>query len=475
MKKSIDNDIIENIKSILLVVLMISTILLLYFFWGGTSLDTFKLNDNPVNYETMDIKDLIVPSQMIISLGEDSYKLAAKDKWSEMVKGLDEFMQSDTLIVEEITKEQYEKVMKTSSIRAKFNYQLSLSEFCFAYGIKTTPSFNDIGTISELGYGKISKESLLIYDSNKLKYYRILITNEAKRLEQLLTSLMEEDSPIYYTIAKYLGGGVTNTTFIPITLQTNLHDFEYNREVYSKQNDVISTIAQSYFGQTLDFIRKIEEGNGTVIYMYGYGQKVLIVNTNGVIEYKEESTGTNGEVGYLESLKTALNFIGAHGAFEGSDGSKYVPYLKNVEINLDGKRGYRFTFGLEVNDYIVYYQDTNPIVVEITENQVTYFNRDLSEYNNAMIEENKDDYREAYSAINMLAENYSYFVNEMGMTGTFEEIANRIISVEPGYAVIRKDNQINGTAKAAWIVGFDGIEAYFDLYTTNPLGFKIIE
>ena len=475
MKKSIDNDIIENIKSILLVVLMISTILLLYFFWGGTSLDTFKLNDNPVNYETMDIKDLIVPSQMIISLGEDSYKLAAKDKWSEMVKGLDEFMQSDTLIVEEITKEQYEKVMKTSSIRAKFNYQLSLSEFCFAYGIKTTPSFNDIGTISELGYGKISKESLLIYDSNKLKYYRILITNEAKRLEQLLTSLMEEDSPIYYTIAKYLGGGVTNTTFIPITLQTNLHDFEYNREVYSKQNDVISTIAQSYFGQTFDFIRKIEEGNGTVIYMYGYGQKVLIVNTNGVIEYKEESTGTNGEVGYLESLKTALNFIGAHGAFEGSDGSKYVPYLKNVEINLDGKRGYRFTFGLEVNDYIVYYQDTNPIVVEITENQVTYFNRDLSEYNNAMIEENKDDYREAYSAINMLAENYSYFVNEMGMTGTFEEIANRIISVEPGYAVIRKDNQINGTAKAAWIVGFDGIEAYFDLYTTNPLGFKIIE
>ena len=475
MKKTIDKNIIENIKSVLLVVLMISTILLLYFFWGDISLEDLKLSDSQENYETMDIKDLIVPSQIVISLGEDSYKLAAKNKWSEMVKGLDESMQSDTLIVEEITKEQYERVMKISSIRAKFNYQLSLSEFCYAYGIKTTPAFNDIGTISELGYGTISKESLLIYDSKKQKYYRIIITNEAKRLEQLLTSLVEEESPIYYTIGKYLGGGVTNRVFIPIILQTNLHEFEYNRETYSKQNEDVSTIAQSYFGKTFDFIRKIEEGNGTVIYMYGYGQKVLIVNTNGVIEYKEESTGTNNGAGYLESLKTALNFIGAHGAFEGSNSSKYVPYLKNVEINFDGKRGYRFTFGLEVNNYRIYYQDRDPIIIEITENQVTYFNRDLSEYNSVMVEEKKDEYKEAYSAINMLAENYGYFRNEMGMAGTFEEIANRIISVEPGYAVARKKDQTKGTVKAAWIVGFDGVEAYFDLYTTNPLGYKIIE
>jgi len=258
-------------------------------------------------------------------------------------------------------------------------------------------------------------------------------------------------------------------------LQTNLHEFEYNRETYSKQNEDVSTIAQSYFGKTFDFIRKIEEGNGTVIYMYGYGQKVLIVNTNGVIEYKEESTGTNNGAGYLESLKTALNFIGAHGAFEGSNSSKYVPYLKNVEINFDGKRGYRFTFGLEVNNYRIYYQDRDPIIIEITENQVTYFNRDLSEYNSVMVEEKKDEYKEAYSAINMLAENYGYFRNEMGMAGTFEEIANRIISVEPGYAVARKKDQTKGTVKAAWIVGFDGVEAYFDLYTTNPLGYKIIE
>lgn len=475
MKKSIDNNIIENIKSVLLVVLMISTILLLYFFWGGTSLDTSRSNDNQGNYETLDVKALIVPSQIIISLGEESYKLAEKDKWSELVKGLDEFMQSDTLIVEEITKEQYEKVMKISSIRAKFNYKLSLSDFCFAYGIKTTPSFDIIENISELGYGKISKESLLIYDSEKLKYYRIVITNEAKRLEQLLTFLIEEETPIYYTIGKYLGGGISNSAFIPITLQTNLHDFEYNREVYLKQNDEISTIAQSYFGQTFDFIRKIEEGNGTVIYMYGYGQKVLIVNTNGVIEYKEESIGSNGEVGYLESLRTALNFIGAHGEFEGSDRSKYVPYLKNVETNLDGKRGFRFTFGLEVNNYNMYYQDRDPIIVEVIENQVTYFNRDLSEYDTVIIEEMKDEYKEAYSAINMLAENYSYFINEMGMTGTFEEVANKIISVEPGYAVVRNEDQINGTAKAAWIVEFNGIEGYFDLYTSNPLGYKIIK
>jgi len=49
MKKTIDKNIIENIKSALLVVLVISTILLLYFFWGDISLEDFKLSDSQEN------------------------------------------------------------------------------------------------------------------------------------------------------------------------------------------------------------------------------------------------------------------------------------------------------------------------------------------------------------------------------------------------------------------------------------------
>ena len=63
----------------------------------------------------------------------------------------------------------------------------------------------------------------------------------------------------------------------------------------------------------------------------------------------------------------------------------------------------------------------------------------------------------------------------MGLAGTFEEIVDRVVSVEPGYAVVREGDQIRGSAKAAWIVGFDGMEAYFDLYTANPLGYKITD
>ena len=43
----------------------------------------------------------------------------------------------------------------------------------------------------------ISKESLLIYDAKKLKYYRIVITNDAKDLEQLLATLVEKESILY--------------------------------------------------------------------------------------------------------------------------------------------------------------------------------------------------------------------------------------------------------------------------------------
>lgn len=472
MKTAIDKNIIEKIKTLILVVLMISTVLLLYFFWGDISFEDLNLMDDQGSYKAIDPKEVLIPDQIIVSLGEKSYKVADSDKWILMVEGLNDFTDSETLIIEEISKEQYQTVMGLASIRARYDYPISLSDLCLAYGVKTITAFDNVGTVTEIGYGSVSKESLLIFNAKKNKYYRIIRTKDALQLDKLLNSLIIEESPAYFTIGNYLGGKVSNDTLIPVTLKTNLRDFEYNRENYTNQNDIVSEIAQSFFGTTFDFIRKIEEGNGTVIYMYGYGQKVLMVDKNGVIEYKEESSGVNSQAGYLDSLKMALNFIGARGGFESTNGTAFQPYLKNVENNFDNKKGYRFIFGVLINHHKVYYQDKDPVIVEITDGQVTYFRKDLAEYDNSKPGAQNIDFVEAYPAINMLAQNYQYFTKTMGMSGTFEEIANRIISIEPGYVIIRNEDEVNGKAKAVWTVCFENMEAYFDIDTAEPAGYR---
>lgn len=472
MTKSIDNSIIEQIKSGLLVVLTISTILLLYFFWGDMSLEDFSLIDTEEEYAVMNAKEIVRPDQIIVSMGEDSYKLAPSNSWNVMAEGLKKFAESETLVLEEITKEQYEQVMELSSLRASFHYPLSFNELCEAYGIKKSAAFDNVATVSELGYGSVSKESLLIFDETRDKCYRIIVTEEIPLLGQLLNELSLGEGAVYFTIDSYLGGEVKNNTLIPISIETNLKNFAYTKENYTLQPEKTAETAQDFFGKTFDFIRKIEEGNGTIIYMYGYGQKVLIVNKDGVIEYKEESTKASGDVGYAESLQTALNFIAGHGGFESLNGSEFEPYLKDVEYNVGDKKGYRFTFGIKINNTKIHYQENQPIIVEVIHNQVTYFKRDLAEYEGSLEDMSSNSNREAYSAINMLAQNYEFFIQEMKMTGSFEEIAANIWSVEPGFVFVPEESEPRGEARAAWIVGFENMEAYFDLYTAEPIGFR---
>lgn len=472
MTRLVDKNIIEKIKSILLVVLTISTVLLLYFFWGDVSFDDLKLIDGEEDYPVIEARELIKPSNVIATISEESYIMVPEAKWADIINGIKEFSNSETLIIEEITKEQYETVMRETSLLLKFEYPITLRELATVYELNNYAAFENFGNIGEIGYGSLSKESLLIYDNSKNKYSRIITTSKENILENLLSEIIIENSSIYFKLETYLGGEVKNSTLIPISIESNLDSIEFNRKEFVSGEKKIMETAQGFFGNTFDFIRKIEEGNGTVIYMYGYGQKVLIVNKNSVIEFKEEPSNFSTDVSYLEALQIALNFISQHGGFESINGSIYKPYLINIEALSNDIKGYRFTFGIKINENKVYYQEGSPITVEVIKNQVTYYKKDLSEYSQEELNLNITNYKEAYSAINMLAVNYEYFTKKMGMTGTFEEIANKITKIETGYFVARDDDDILGRAVPCWKVNINSMEGYFDLYSAEPLGYK---
>ena len=203
--------------------------------------------------------------------------------------------------------------------------------------------------------------------------------------------------------------------------------------------------------------------------MYGYGQKILISQINGVMEYKEVPVEAGRETGYGESLQIALNYITGHGAFESISGSIYTPVLKEVRYLPEGKGKYRFHFGLKLGGATLSFPEEDPLIVEVEGGQVVYFRRDISSYDQS-VGKGEGEIREAYSALNVIAENVDYFTREMGLAGTFEEVADRIRHMEPCYRILREENDIAGAAYPAWRIRFDEQEAYFDLYTAEPLG-----
>ncbi|MEL7654861.1 MAG: hypothetical protein AAGU75_03015 [Bacillota bacterium] len=493
---------IEKAKNVSIVVLFLSTVLLLYFFWGNITFDDLKQPAVPVAGEVPETPYLIRPERVIVnfgSFGSDNYAVipaGQSDVWCDqtetdracMVKELDRFGQAENILVNEITYAKYQEVMKYRSIWAEFNYDIPMADFCRNFGIKKAQSFDSIETVTAIGYSAASedaKKSLFIFDRKNLKYYRLYSEKDNTQFGSLIDTIEidtieSERYNIYYPISTYLG--VDNNTLVPVTVKSDLISIPFRQAIYSYQSEKINEIAKAYFGGNFDFVRKVTEDKGTVIYMYGYGQIVLIINTDGSIEYKEEQVSDNSGQSLLDALNTAVQFVADHGSWSFPEEAKLTPYLKDVVLDPGKEHGYQFVFGLEVNGIPLYYEQGDPITVNVIKGQVTYYKRDLIDFDEKDLEEAKaDSMTDVFSTVNLIAQNYQYIYDILLKAGTvnttadqeamFEDVASLVDNMQIGYVklAVNKSTEL----QPAWIVTFKNTNVFFDLYTAEPIGYSI--
>jgi regulatory protein YycH of two-component signal transduction system YycFG len=240
-------------------------------------------------------------------------------------------------------------------------------------------------------------------------------------------------------------------------------------------------MAQQYFGGNFDFVRKITEENGTIIYMYGYGQTVLIVNTDGSIEYKEEQTENTPGQSLSDALETALQFVADHGSWESMGKAELTPYLEDVVRDPNKEKGYRFIFGLEVNGTRIYYENGAPVIVDVTSGQVTYYKRQFIDFDQKEIDSTKNDPKDdAFSVANLIAQNFKYIYDTLLQFGEvpatadqaamFEDIASLVKDIRIGY--MKPANDKSTEILPVWVVTVKDTNVYFDLYSADPVGYS---
>ncbi|MDD3168140.1 MAG: hypothetical protein PHC91_01575 [Eubacteriales bacterium] len=485
---------IEKVKNLSLVVLFLTTVLLLYFFWGNLSFEDIKTPAAPViGEETKPIK-LLKPEQLVINFGADNYTVQPpaelwynENEKDSFVEELGRFGPAENILVEDITYDKYQQVKGIESIWAKFNYNIPISDFCSTFAMDKPQSFDVIETVTEIGYSTADRgNSLFIYDGKNEKRYRLL-AEDPKNLDNkgntefpaLIDSIEAEGYNIYYPISSIMR--IANETLVPLSVEANLRSFPYLQDTYSYQTEKVKTMAEKFFGKNLDFVREIKEENGTVIYMYGYGQNVLIVNTDGGLEYKETQLGGNTEQSFSGALETALRFIASHGSWESIEGAKLTPYLKSVVPKPGNEKGYRFTFGVEINGNRLYYEEGNPITIEVISGKVTYFKRQLIDFDQEDIEAiETDGAEEAFSAVNLLAQNlkylYKHLLHSEEVTATedsdvmLEAVASRVKNIKIGY--VKPAAAEAAEIQPAWVITVNNTEFYFDLYAADPIGYS---
>jgi len=486
---------IERVKNFSLVVLFLSTVLLLYFFWGNISFDGLKTPAEQTAGDPPDTVKMLVPSQIIVNFGAENYTvLPPGELWQNLtdrdsfVEELARFGPVENVLVEEITYEQYRQVREFRSIWAEFDYDIPFADFCSSFHMKKPQSYDVIESVTKIGYSTAEKgDSLYVVDGKAQKTFRIVAAATKDSINKtgntefpaFIDSIEANGYPAYYPISSYLG--VSNNTLVPLSVEANLQSFSFLQDTYSYQTEKINTMAERFFGGNFDFVRRIVEESGTVIYMYGYGQNVLIVNTDGSMEYKEEQVSGITDQSFSGALETAVKFVADHGSWKSLEGAEMTPYLKDVIPDPNGRKGYRFLFGMEINGTRLHYEKGAPIVIDVTSGQVTYYKRHLIDFDEddiKVIETASGE--EAFSAVNLIAQNYKYIYDILLQAGEvkatadqaamFEKVASLVNKMEIGYVKLA-DPKVT-EIQPAWILTVYDTDVYFNLYSADPIGYS---
>ena len=485
MSRIRSKDGLEIIKSAALVVLFLITILLLYFLWEDKPFERWAQGDNLARREALRYDEILRPSLVAAHTGGGSYAMTP-DAFEPMVDSLSAFSRSENVIMEEIEERLYKDGLRHPSVEARFHYYVPFAVMCEVFDIQRIAGADGIDAFSAFAYTEAYPGDLFFFDQKSNRYYR-LAGDGAASLPALSAIIADAGNRVtHFTLETNFGGLIDNQTLIPYSPESDVRDFAYVGELALEEEDKaahITRIAKSFFNDNFDFVRKIEEIGGTVIYMYGFGKIVLIIDKDGTVEFKrEEAERPFTPVRYLDALDKALDFIAGHGAAEAFSENAQALHLKSVAVDLDGKRGYRFVFGFSVNGLEVFYQNSEVFEVEVIGDRVTYYKRDLILYNENQIKAAAGDFRGICSPMNVLAYNLAHIsaalyeaapVEGASPELSIEELAAQVDRLEIAYARLAGGDETDEhVVRAVWLLTIAQLEFYFALDDGAPLGYS---
>lgn len=492
MERTPRENSIEKIKTGVIAVLFVCMVLLLCFFWLNISVKDIKnfsidsLTSGEVENGYMpDAKALFVPSKLVITDGTGGYRLFNAedvDCWTTeertgMVDLLAASLNTKPFFLEEITEKQYNEIMDALSITAIFDYELHFADLCTLVAGKAPTETDSVGAISSLGFSAASAESIFVKDDEG-KYYRLLLPESGEFLSSYIKTLSQSEDELYFSIDTYLGESASNGTLVPTELNAELKDFAIKRDFDIKNHEEINRLAKRFFSESFDFVREIEEESGRTVYMYGYGQRILIADVDGTLEYKRQANENASSVSFLQAFETARTFIKAQGGFATLSGYRLQPYIRSTEYNFDDNGGSRFVFGLKCGDYPLLSVDNDALTIEVSKGQVTYFKRSFVSFD---AESAIARPAEAMDAINVIAKNYNEIYNIMirnnlvkeaafDADAEFNVVTDTITDIAYGY-VYDGDN----IARSAWLITCANgrLDVYFSLYNGEFLAYRV--
>lgn len=248
---------------------------------------------------------------------------------------------------------------------------------------------NKIPTEIFVGKFQVSKD---ILKNNKLRNIKKLIIrlNEPNSIyifngdsTVIIKSSKIDNTPIYENLknlkepeyVSYKENIKIDDIEIPVpvpNINTALNPVFVKSELDIKDKSKIEAIAKDYFKNTFDYVRRSEDIEGYISYVYK-NEKVLKISPEGLLDFFNSNIDiqSTSDVynGFLAAIKFASNFLNFHADM----------YLSDVQsIQHEGNFGYNFIFTYRIKNKPIYFskiRENAALEVKVIGNSVVSYKR----------------------------------------------------------------------------------------------------
>lgn len=388
---------IEKVKSGLMAILFASCLILSGFilYDGSATGSGAAMSVKTVPQEQL--SELLNPQSCNISYGGGLYKgvYSAEIKqviWQESKKYLKNYLEFTEL--HKISQRDWDTAVKSKSVSFVMPFDMTMDQMKAMLLSGSFDGSSDSPLLRQVVVPINEDDRIYVGHVETGSYYILKGVKRDTYLSTLLSDY-EKDTGLFdtktaeelYGLSKVLstsGQEVRiNNTLLPIASIPNIPFVRAEDELNLNQmtENQLKAYVSKAFGARNDFMKTLEDIDGSLVYLYGYSERALKIGSDGYITYNrryEKATG-GSNVNFKEGLSLAFSELAKFGDLPKS---VYLSDYKRFK-DKEGNWVNQYSFNYQMEQLPVYLADAlggEPLIVEMTGAQATSIKRKISQY-----------------------------------------------------------------------------------------------
>lgn len=401
----------ENFKTLLLAFLVFMSIYFVESFWDITlDSDSKRYSEEKIeeNEKSYKLYDVIVPQKTIVSFDEDNrtviYSNNRYDIWDNGKQSLEEIFSNKDIEKKIIDIDIYNKLKSDRAVTFQFSQELYAHMVGKILDLDVPKEIDEaIKTINSIEFS-IGNTSFLVFSNQSEKIVIELKDSQTDNIKTMITQMEKESLTKFYKLEDVLG--VESEVYIPVKSQSSIPTVHINVKYdLTREINLDDRIAELFFFKKIEYIRKIEESNGSSIYIDE--KNILKIYQDGRLEYIG-GIEENNERDLYSSLNKAVEFISSH---KGWPDDVYLSDIEELDHSQDTK-GYKFIFRYKTNGLTVFSEESNiqdKIEIEVLNGSITRYKSRI--WNN-LGTITRETHSNTMSAFEVIDNNFLYLKDE---------------------------------------------------------------